>query len=218
MPLEGWKWNYLKVHIQKFWKSQKKNKIPENVFKFSFFAVWEWLNSDSAKQPHPYYLLLHWTVHLTSQRKVQDSTLMTPPFTVPIPQLNSTVCLVAKPIPIMNANTQEHSPASINRGASCCCVKELHTCPADSDASPSLQSLRNDFTSPSRWEDPVTARGFLAAPHEGSLLSEKHKENHGLGALSSIADNVQRCVRCGHLTPPQTAALALQRLMQEVCC
>lgn len=43
-----------------------------------------------------------------------------------------------------------------------------------------------------------------AAPHTSPLLSVKHKENQRRGALLSIADNVQRCVRCGHLTPNLT--------------
>lgn len=65
------------------------------------------------------------------------------------------------------------------------------------------QSLRVPCTGTSQ----VTARWFLAARHGGHLLCKKHKENQGLGALSSIANNVQRCVRCRHLTPTSNSCV-----------
>lgn len=47
----------------------------------------------------------------------------------------------------------------------------------------------------------VTARRFLAAPHRGPFAQRKaQRESHTDCALILIADNVQCCVRCGHLT------------------
>lgn len=98
--------------------------------------------------------------------------------------------------------------ASINKAAPCCCVKELYTCPADCDAPLLFKSLRNGFTSPSRWEKPSHSSRVFSSGARGALCSAKStKRITDWARLSSIADNVQRCVRCGHLTPTSNSCV-----------
>lgn len=116
-----------------------------------------------------------------------------------------------------NARTQswhqltKQPPVAVSR--SCTPVPLTATLPRCS------QSLRNSFTSPLHWDKPSHSSWVFSSAARGAICSAKSTKK-----IRDWAHFHRSLIMCNVawdadiLLPPQTAALALQRLMHKVCC